>query len=76
MKCSSKDETKFVSGGGGQDSHQGCGTDNDWNFCSKKFGILEFRIDNKDGSYDWDFLDENGEVIRGSAISGNDNNDG
>ena len=74
--ASSKDETKFVSGGGGQDSHQGCGTDNDWNFCSMKFGFLEFRIDNKDGSYDWDFLDENGKVIHGSAISGNDNNDG
>ena len=64
--ASTTDGTKFVSGGGGQDSHQECDTDGEWDFCDTKFGFLEFRIDNKDGSFEWDFLDEDADVIHGN----------
>lgn len=53
-------------GGGGQDSHQECDTDGEWDFCDTKFEFLEFRIDNRDGSFEWDFLDEDADVIHGN----------
>jgi hypothetical protein len=61
--ASTSDGLKFVSGGGGQDTHRDCKTNSTWNFCDTQDGFLEFRIDNKDGSAVWKFLKANGDPI-------------
>jgi len=56
------DGTKFLTGGGGQTSHRGCGTDSTWTFSKKQSGFLQLDIKDN-GEIKGTFYKTNGDVI-------------